>query len=137
MRMYGTANSWLAVIQTVAGSSTSGIKKTHSMEHKFEPYFSEHMQNKWIDFLGPLANSDLSTYNGDRKSWRAAYDFITDTIDVVGFGQGLMALQTSHVLAFLGICQMPTAIEMATWISENPGLGACSGLKDIGFKRQQ
>jgi hypothetical protein len=28
---------------------------------------------------------------------------------------------------------MPTAVEMATWISENPTLGACGGLKDIGF----
>jgi hypothetical protein len=133
MRMYGTANSWLGVIQTVVGSQASGIKKTHSMEHKFQPYFSDRVQNEWLDFLGPLADQNPDSYDGERRSWRNAYDFITDTINIAGFGRGLTALQTSHVFAFFGLCEMPTAVEMATWISENPTLGACGGLKDIGF----
>jgi hypothetical protein len=77
MRMYGTANSWLGVIQTVAGSHASGIKKTHSMDHKFRPYFSDCVQNKWLEFLGPLADQDPDSYNGEWHSGRNAYDFIT------------------------------------------------------------
>jgi hypothetical protein len=133
MRMYGTANNWLGVIQTVVGSQASGVKKTHSMDHKFQPYFSDYVQNEWLDFLGPLADQDPDSYNGERRSWRNAYDFITSTINLPGFGRGLTALQTSHVFAFFGLCKMPTAVEMATWISENPTLGACGGLKDMGF----
>jgi hypothetical protein len=103
------------------------------MDHKFQPYFSDYVQNKWLDFLGPLADQDPDSYNGERHLWQNAYDFITSTINLAGFGCGLTALQTSHVFAFFGLCNMPTAVEMATWISENPSLGACGGLKDMGF----
>ena len=132
MRLYGTANSWLSVIQTVMGSRALGGKQTHTIQHKFEPYFSMQIQQEWTTFLGPLADEDPETVDGERPTWRSTYDFITK-LRIVGFGSGLTALQTTHVLAFFHICQMLTPIEMASWIAEHPTLGAQSGLADLGF----
>jgi hypothetical protein len=47
---------------------------------------------------------------------------------------GLTAMQLVNTLVFSKVIRMPTVMEMAQWISDNPTLGAVAGLKFLGFR---
>ncbi|KAJ7688143.1 hypothetical protein B0H17DRAFT_1135797 [Mycena rosella] len=50
------------------------------------------------------------------------------------FKTGLTAMQLVNTLAFSQVVQLPSVSEMASWIADNPSLGAVTGLEFLGFQ---
>ena len=131
-RFYSTANHNLAVLQTIRNTA-DGKKEYHSVQHKFEPYFTLTVRSAWVSFLGNLAGKNLSLISPeDLKPWLETIAFL-EGLGVSGFGSGLTPFQTANMIAILGLCKTPTPEEMAIWIAAHPGMGAWHQLGDLGF----
>jgi hypothetical protein len=129
---YSTANNNLAVLHTLR-KSADGKKEYHSVQHKFEPYFTSTVRSAWVSFLGNLAGRKLSSISlEDRKTWLEALIFL-EGLGVSGFGSGLTPFQTANMMTILGLCKMPTPEEMAIWIAAHPDKGAWNQLVNLGF----
>ncbi|KAG1891669.1 uncharacterized protein F5891DRAFT_964263 [Suillus fuscotomentosus] len=115
-------------VQSSRDRSTS-YPTTHD---KFTPLFSSELQDKWVQFLGPMACQDPGIKTELRLPWVQAKDWILQQ-KLHCFSSGLTPFQFCNNLVALGICNPPTAEEMGSWIGGNRRLGAFQGLKILGF----
>ncbi|PPQ76035.1 hypothetical protein CVT24_006695 [Panaeolus cyanescens] len=109
-----------------------GNDKFRGVKAKFEPYWNESVQNKWVTFLGPMLDQNPLDWTGPKASWTDTYHLLV-RLQIPGFQTGLTVFQCANNLALAGICQQPTTSELACWISKNRNLGAWRGLKTLGF----
>ncbi|KAF8055374.1 hypothetical protein FPV67DRAFT_1458957, partial [Lyophyllum atratum] len=136
--IYGSACNALKLLPTPQGQQT--LFSHHDTNRadlaaKFSPYWARPVQERWIDFLGDMANQNPKTYSGHRKSWSSCIRMLAD-LRVTGFQSGLTPMQTANALAYAEIIHRPTLNEMADWIWRNPQLGAFSGLLSLGYSLQ-
>ena len=104
------------------------------IEERFQPIFDIKVQNKWVEWLGPLADRNPSSFLPDeRNSWRAALDFV-QSLQIKGFCSGLTPLQFANNLCIAGIVAEPSGKDMIEWLYTNRELGASKGLQHLGFK---
>ena len=103
-----------------------------TLEDKFSPYFSDFVQDSWMELLGDLVGLDPAEYTGNLPCWRDGMDLMAK-LTLQGFMSGLTVFQLVNNLVFLGILSMPTENDIADWIFENPTLGANRGLIQLGF----
>jgi hypothetical protein len=127
--IWGQASNHLLLQPTIGKAKK---KRKISVEEKFAPYFSNDVQDKWVNWLAGLYGQDPATYQGTKNSWSSALRFILD-LNVLGFQSGLTPLQFANNLVFLGICDAPDPFEVANWIASNKSLGAYNGLVKLGF----
>ncbi|PPQ74217.1 hypothetical protein CVT24_001131 [Panaeolus cyanescens] len=99
---------------------------------KFEPYWTDSVQDKWTAFLGPMLDQNPMEWVGPKASWTEAYHLLIG-LQISGFQSGLTVFQCANNLALAGICMRPTTSELACWIGKNRNLGAWRGLKTLGF----
>ncbi|KAJ7477495.1 hypothetical protein FB451DRAFT_1338790 [Mycena latifolia] len=109
-----------------------GPKEKHTLTHKFSPYFAEDVQTKWRAHLGDLADQDPGNYTGNLPTWASTIRLISE-LGIPSFKTGLTAMQLVNTLVFSKVVQMPSVVEMAKWIADNPSLRAVAGLKALGF----
>ncbi|KAF8177321.1 hypothetical protein K438DRAFT_1606436 [Mycena galopus ATCC 62051] len=127
--VWGQAANDLCITPTIR--FTNGIRI--SVANKIQPYFTDVIQARWAQWLGPLFRQNPESYTGERHSWTATIAMIR-SLGIPGIkGLGLTTLQLANNLALLKICSPPSAAEMGAWIAENPGLGAFKGLVLLGF----
>ncbi|KAJ7089448.1 hypothetical protein C8R44DRAFT_990885 [Mycena epipterygia] len=122
----------------VIGASRKGAAKSvdekekYTLNEKFDPKFSDGIQQKWAKHLGDLYNCDPHTYTGSLPGWTPTLELVKD-LGIPAFKSGLTAMQLVNTLVFSGVVEMPSVQEMAVWISCNQKLGAAAGLRLIGF----
>ena len=126
--IWGQPNHFLSI--SPSRGKNSGKKMT--LEEKFAPYWADSVQDAWAKLLGDLLDQDPTTYTGERPKWATASLFL-DEINVLSFKRGLTRLQLANYLVTLKIVDPPEPDEMAQWIFHNQGLGAFTGLANIGF----
>ncbi|KAK7041038.1 hypothetical protein R3P38DRAFT_2512186, partial [Favolaschia claudopus] len=105
----------------------------YTIEEKFLPFFTDNVQDRYVEFLGPLHNQDPTTYVGPRHTWSETIAFIQSFQFFGMMNDGLTTLQLANNMALLGICKLPEADEMAAWIASKGELGAFKGLTHLGF----
>jgi hypothetical protein len=108
---------------------------TLTLEEKFAPYFAPEIQEKWLSWLGDLANQNPQTLDDHigQKSWAEAYEFIT-SLQLEPFKNSLSTYQLANNLALADIVKHPTSTDVTAWMDKHKNLGACRGLKRLGFK---
>ncbi|KAJ7698284.1 hypothetical protein B0H17DRAFT_1129809 [Mycena rosella] len=116
-----------------ATSENFALKEKASLESKFGRFFAADVQEKWISHLGELAHKDPSTDQAPRPSWASTIRLISN-LNIPAFKTGLTAMQLVNTLAFSQVVQLPSVSEMASWIADNPSLGAVTGLEFLGFQ---
>ncbi|KAJ7710324.1 hypothetical protein B0H17DRAFT_1123484 [Mycena rosella] len=108
-------------------------KEKYTLEEKFGPLFEQSVQDKWTAHLGPLANKEPSTYEGKLPTWSSTIALLK-SLEISSFKTGLTAMQLVNTLSISNVIQMPSVMEMAEWIADNPKLGAVKGLELLGFQ---
>lgn len=130
---YDNLNVWGTPCSQFAVHIHRGDGSVSTTKEKFAPFFSSDVREKWMKWLGPLANK----YPDSRdklKSWQSAYDLVVG-LGLSPFGSGVTPMQFANVMALLGLCLPPTAMEMARCInlSQIDPKGAIRGLEQLGF----
>ncbi|KAJ7614213.1 hypothetical protein B0H17DRAFT_966169 [Mycena rosella] len=67
-------------------------------------------------------------YEGKLPTWSSTIALLK-SLEISSFKTGLTAMQLVNTLSISNVIQMPSVIEMAEWIADNPKLGAVKGLK--------
>ncbi|KAJ3513252.1 hypothetical protein NLJ89_g3049 [Agrocybe chaxingu] len=112
------------------GTTKAAIQKL-SLEKKFSPYWSDEVQNAWVELLGDMVDQDPLAWQGEKLGWKKTITFIQE-LRIPLFQNGLTLLQTINNLVFAGIVSMPSLEEVVDWISETK-LGAYKGLQYLNF----
>ncbi|KAK7041379.1 hypothetical protein R3P38DRAFT_350305 [Favolaschia claudopus] len=108
-------------------------KLVQSLEEKFGRLYAPEVEAAWVRHLGQLFNQDPERFaSDDLPTWSATVELIK-SLEIPAFKSGLTAMQMVNTLVFCGVVKMPTAFEMAHWISDNKELGAVRGLTLLGF----
>ncbi|KAJ6475688.1 hypothetical protein C8R47DRAFT_985717 [Mycena vitilis] len=115
-------------------ASNSTPKEQYTLQEKFAPYFAEVVQGAWSQHLGGVAGKDPATVPpAELPRWSSTIKLLAE-LEIPAFKTGLTAMQLVNTLAFSKVVQLPTVTEMAEWISDNPKLGAVTGLSLLGFR---
>jgi hypothetical protein len=137
MEIWGQPNNLLSATPTVqekvAGlPSRSPVKKKLTFQEKFSPFWTEVVQNAWVQFLGDMLDQDPLTWEGPRKGW---LDFLSllKGLQLNAFKNGLTVFQSANNISFSKIVNPPPKNHIADWIFENKKLGANAGLRKLGF----
>lgn len=129
-KVWGEPNQLLTA-RPLKRNGLNGYMKL-SRRQKLETYWTKDVQDKWVEFLGPLYGKDPIEYSGNCPSFSSTLEFI-QRLDLDGFRTGLTSFQTTVNICFKGICLTPSIDELADFIGLNSGLGAYNGLVDMGF----
>jgi len=130
--IWGQPNHYLSVSPTRRKGNRDGHSEKFTLQEKFEPYWSDSVQDAWAKLLGNMLNQDPATYAGKRPKWSMASPFLEE-INVLTFRSGLTRLQLANYLVTLEIMDPPEPDEVARWIFKNQSLGAFAGLGKMGF----
>ncbi|KAF5373223.1 hypothetical protein D9757_010568 [Collybiopsis confluens] len=132
-KVWGEPNHFLSARPTVKLPGMSGYSKV-SILAKLTPYWTNDIQQKWIEFLQEprLLDNDPANVTDVLRSFTYTLDFI-HSLDLHAFRSGLTPFQTTINLCLLGLCLPPTLDELADFISQNNTLGAYNGLVELGF----
>lgn len=130
MFIWGQPSNYLSATPTKLGAGRNGPKMT--LKDKFSPYWSDKVQDAWVDFLGDMIDCNPINYQKTKPRWSDVGPFL-DLINVPTFKTGLTRLQLANYLVSLNIVDAPSSDEIARWIHVHPKLGAFHGLQQLGF----
>ncbi|KAH7903426.1 hypothetical protein BJ138DRAFT_1120402 [Hygrophoropsis aurantiaca] len=132
MKIWGRTCRHMSAEPTKPSDTPGAPRVKLTVREKFAEYFNKTVQDSWIELLGELAGEDPSSYNGPRPKYEDIRRWL-DVHKLTCFGSGLTPVQFCNNLVDLGLCEAPTMEDMADWVASNRHLGACSGLKKLGF----
>ena len=128
--VWGQASNHLSLKPTYQDKGHKGHQYT--VNEKFSQYFTDEVQQQWVEMLGDMQGRDPQTYEGTCRTWRD-YKAKIQELQIPGFNDGLTVFQLANNLVFLGIATMPDCADISAFIDKNRGKGAFRGLQTLGF----